>query len=98
MTTIGNIQGTTTAAKAPEQRDPKLWSAAQQFESVLVEQLTTQLQQTAQPDDDSSGGADGDTPQPARASASAPTRSTSRTCSRCTRRRTPRPPARRAPS
>jgi Rod binding domain-containing protein len=52
---ISNVQGTTPAAASAQKRDPKLWDAAKQFESVLVEQLAQQMQQTAQPSDDDSG-------------------------------------------
>src|SRR3954471_20109059 len=54
MTSVGNIQPSTTAA-APTSRDAKLWDAAKQFESVLVEQLAKQMQETAQPAESEDG-------------------------------------------
>jgi Rod binding domain-containing protein len=57
MTRIENTTQSTTPAAAVA-RDPKLWDAAKQFEQVLVEQLTKQLQETAQPAGDE--GEDGD--------------------------------------
>src|SRR5919198_751177 len=55
MAPVESIQAVTPAAAAASQSDAKLRDAAKQFESVLVEQLAKQLQETAKPADDEDG-------------------------------------------